>query len=223
VYCPRPAARSFAVDNSIFEQLSYCMEKEPAFTEVQSLELIQSMINKAKNRFTENGHLYLLWGWAVLICSITQFILIHFVHYERHYLVWTLTWLVVIYQMIYLYRREKKAKVKTYTDDIIGFIWMTFVVLMFLFGFLFGNVMGDEYYKFINPGFLALYGMPTFLSGVILRFRPLRIGGICCWALSVATTFVPYDYQILMLGLGVAVAWILPGYILKARYKKENA
>jgi hypothetical protein len=199
------------------------MEKEPAFTEVQSLELIQSMINKAKNRFTENGHLYLLWGWAVLICSITQFILIHFVHYSRHYLVWTLTWLVVIYQMIYIYRREKKAKVKTYTDDIIGFIWITFVILMFLFGFLFGNVMGDEYYKFINPGFLALYGMPTFLSGVILRFRPLRIGGICCWVLSVAASYVLYDYQLLLLGLGVAIAWILPGYILKARYKKENA
>jgi hypothetical protein len=199
------------------------MEKEPAFTEVQSLELIQSMINKAKNRFTENGHLYLLWGWAVLICSITQFILLHFVHYSRHYLVWTLTWLVVIYQMIYIYRREKKAKVKTYTDDIIGFIWITFVILMFLFGFLFGNVMGEEYYKFINPGFLALYGMPTFLSGVILRFRPLRIGGICCWVLSVAASYVLYDYQLLLLGLGVAIAWILPGYILKARYKKENA
>jgi hypothetical protein len=198
------------------------MEKEPAFTEVQSLELIQSMINKAKNRFTENGHLYLLWGWAVLICSITQFILLHFVHYSRHYLVWTLTWLIVIYQMIYIYRREKKAKVKTYTDDIIGFIWITFVILMFLFGFLFGNVMGEEYYKFINPGFLALYGMPTFLSGVILRFRPLRIGGICCWALSVAASYVFYDYQLLLLGLGVAIAWILPGYILKARYKKEN-
>lgn len=223
MYCPRPAIGSFAVDNFIFELLSYCMEKEPAFTEVQSLELIQSMINKAKNRFTENGHLYLLWGWAVLICSITQFILIHFVHYSRHYLVWTLTWLVVIYQMIYIYRREKKAKVKTYTDDIIGFIWITFVILMFLFGFLFGNVMGDEYYKFINPGFLALYGMPTFLSGVILRFRPLRIGGICCWVLSVAASYVLYDYQLLLLGLGVAIAWILPGYILKARYKKENA
>lgn len=199
------------------------MEKEPAFTEVQSLELIQSMINKAKNRFTENGHLYLLWGWAVLVCSITQFILLHIVHYQYHYLVWTLTWLVVLYQMFYIYRREKKAKVKTYTDDIIGFIWMTFVVLMFLFGFMFGNVMGDEYYKFINPGFLALYGMPTFLSGVILRFRPLRLGGICCWALSIVSSYVSYDYQILVLGLGVVIAWILPGYILKARYKKENA
>jgi hypothetical protein len=199
------------------------MEKEPAFSEVQGLELIQSMINKAKNRFSENGHLYLLWGWAVLVCSLAQFILLHFVHYERHYLVWTATWLVVIYQAFYLYRRDKKRRVRTYTDDILGFIWMTFVILMFLFGFLFGQMMGQDYYKFINPGFLALYGMPTFLSGVILRFAPLRIGGICCWVLSVATSFVHYDYQILLLGLGVVVAWIVPGYILKARFKKENA
>jgi hypothetical protein len=199
------------------------MEKEPAFSEVQGLELIQSMINKAKNRFSENGHLYLLWGWAVLVCSVTQFILLHFVHYAQHYLVWTLTWLVVIYQTFYLYRRDKRKKVKTYTDDILGFIWMTFVILMFLFGFLFGQVMGEEYYKFINPGFLALYGMPTFLSGVILRFLPLRVGGVCCWVLSMAAPFVPYDYQILLLALGVVIAWIVPGYILQARFKKENA
>jgi hypothetical protein len=199
------------------------MEKEPVFSEAEGLELIQSMINKAKNRFSENGHLYLLWGWAVLICSLSQFVLLHFVHYKRHYLVWMATWLVVIYQAVYLYRRDKKRTVRTYTDDILGFIWMTFVVLMFLFGFLFGQIMGPDYYKFIDPGFLALYGMPTFLSGVILRFVPLRIGGVCCWVLSVIASFVHSDYQILLLALGVVLAWIVPGYILQAKFKKENA
>lgn len=199
------------------------MEKESSFTQVESLELIQSMINKAKNRFTENGHLYLLWGWLVLICSVTQFVLLHFVHYPRHYMVWISTWALVIYQTIYIYRREKKAKVQTYTNDIIGYVWITFVIMMVLFAFLFGQVMGQEYYKFINPGFLALYGMPTFLSGTILRFKPLRIGGICCWALSCIAPFVPYDYQLLLLALAVVIAWIVPGYILQAKYKKENA
>jgi len=199
------------------------MEKEPAFSEVQGLALIQSMINKAQNRFKENGHLYLLWGWVVLACSVAQFILMHYVHYPKHYLVWTATWLVVIYQIVYIYRREKRSKVKTYTDDIMGFVWITFVVLMFLLGFLIGQVMEEESYKLIPPCFLALYGMPTFLSGVILRFRPLRIGGICCWVLALVSTYVANDYQLLLLGLAVIIAWIIPGYSLKAKYKKENA
>ena len=112
---------------------------------------------------------------------------------------------------------------RTYTDEIIGFVWLTFVVLMFLFGFLFGQIMGPEYYKFFNPALLALYGMPTFLSGIILKVRVLMIGGIACWLLSILASFVPYDYQLLMLSLAVIVAWIVPGYVLQAKHKKENA
>jgi hypothetical protein len=199
------------------------MEKETGLSGAESLALIQSMINKAKHQFSDNGRLYLLWGWVVFLCSTTQFILINYVKYEKHYLVWMVTWLAFIYQAIYMYKHKRKTNVKTYTDDILGFVWITFVVLMFLFGYLFGQIMGDEYYKFINPGFLALYGMPTFLSGKILRFRPLLIGGLTCWALSIVSTFVPYSYQLLVLSLGVAIAWIIPGYILQARYKKQNS
>ncbi|WP_315818241.1 hypothetical protein [Paraflavitalea speifideaquila] len=112
------------------------MENESEFSQVQGLELIQTMINKARNRFSENGHLYLLWGWTIFGCSIAQFILLHFAHYSHHYMVWLITWVVVIYQIYYLNRRKKYAKVRTYTDDILGYVWIAFVVLMFLFAFL---------------------------------------------------------------------------------------
>lgn len=194
---------------------------EERFSPEQSLELIGSMINKAKGRFSENGHLYLLWGWAVFICSIVQFILISFTDTEQHYMVWISMWLVLIYQMIYLSRQKKKEKVRTYTDDIMAVVWITFVVLMLLFGFLFGSILGPEYYRFINPGFLALYGMPTVLSGSILRFRPLIAGGIGCWLLAILSAFISYEYQLLLLSTAVAIAWIIPGYLLRIRYKKS--
>ena len=44
------------------------------FNEQNSLALIQSMINKAKNNFSESGTLYLVWGIVVFICSIIQFV-----------------------------------------------------------------------------------------------------------------------------------------------------
>ncbi len=195
---------------------------EEKFTPEQSLELIGQMINKAKNKFGENGHLYLLWGWAILACSLAQFILAYYVKWEHHYMVWFLTWLVFIYQMIYLARQKKREKVKTYTDDIIKIVWITFVVLMFLFGFLFGKLMGEEYYKFFNPGILALYGMPTVLSGAILKFRPLVIGGIVCWILSIISTYIPFQYQLLLLSAAVIAAWIIPGYLMRKRFKQNN-
>lgn len=198
------------------------MMPEERFSPEQSLQLIGAMINKAKGRFSENGHLYLLWGWAVLVCSITQFILINYVKWENHYLVWLSMWLVLIYQAIYLSRRKKKEKVRTYTDEIIAVVWITFVVLMFLFGFLFGSLLGGEYYRFINPGFLALYGMPTVLSGTILRFRALIIGGLICWLLAILSVFIPYDYQLLLLAVAVVCAWIIPGYLLRKRFKNQH-
>lgn len=198
------------------------MMPEERFSPEQSLQLIGAMINKAKGRFSENGHLYLLWGWAVLVCSITQFILINYVKWENHYLVWLSMWLVLIYQAIYLSRRKKKEKVRTYTDEIIAVVWITFVVLMFLFGFLFGSLLGGEYYRFINPGFLTLYGMPTVLSGTILRFRALIIGGVSCWLLAILSVFIPYDYQLLLLAVAVVCAWIIPGYLLRKRFKNQH-
>ena len=187
------------------------------FSPEQSLQVIQSMIEKAKNQFSENGHLYLLWGWVVFICSVAQFVLLKIVGYEKHYYVWMLCWVAVIYQFYYLHKEKRRQKVKTYADRIIGFIWISFFVLMVLVGFSLGQTGTANYYKLISPVFLAMYGVPTFLCGILLKFRPLVAGGIGCWALSALSHFIPYDYQLLLLSAAMVVAWIIPGYILRKR------
>jgi hypothetical protein len=69
---------------------------------------------------------------------------------------------------------------------------------------------------------LAVYGMPVFLTGVIVRFKPLIIGGIACWILCIASTFITiYDYQFLLIPVAMLVAWIIPGYLLRAKYKQQ--
>src|SRR5688572_1322555 len=119
------------------------MEKETGFSHMDSLALIESMINKAKDRFNEDGAMYLLWGWVVLACSIAQFVLLR-VQYEKHYLVWMVTWIAFAYQAFFLRRKRRRTKVYTYTDDILRYVWITFVIIMFLNGFLFGVILGQE-------------------------------------------------------------------------------
>jgi beta-lactamase regulating signal transducer with metallopeptidase domain len=80
------------------------------FSPQESLALIESMIQKAQNKFAENGHLYLLWGWVVFICGILQFVVLHYFQYKQHYLVWMMTWLLAIYQIIYIAKRKKEKK-----------------------------------------------------------------------------------------------------------------
>jgi len=82
---------------------------EENFDPKESLLLIESMINRAKDKFAEDGSMYLLWGWVVFICSLTQFILMHFFKYPYHYLVWFASWIVVIYQVVYI-RKKNQAK-----------------------------------------------------------------------------------------------------------------
>ena len=194
--------------------------KEKNLSPEESLQLIESMINKAKDQFGEDGHLYILWGWLVLVCSVAEFVLFHFFQYEKHYLVWSVSWLLLIYQIYYLLKKHRKQKVRTYTASIIAYVWVTFVILTFLIGFLIGRLGGDDqYFLHIFPLLLALYGMPVFLSGIIIRFRPLALGGICCWVLSVIATFLPYAYQMLMLSLAMICAWLIPGYLLRSKYR----
>jgi hypothetical protein len=192
------------------------------FSPEQSLQIIQSMIEKAKNQFSENGHLYLLWGWVVFICSVAQFVLLEIVHYEKHYYVWMLCWIAVIYQFIYLRKQHHSQKLKTYADKMIGYIWLSFVILMMLIGFSIGR-LGENYLNLMGPVFLAMYGVPTFLSGILLQFRPLIIGGIGCWLLSIVAQFIPYEYQLLLLSAAMIIAWIIPGYVLNRKYKLQNS
>ena len=194
-------------------------DDKKVMTEAESLSLIAGMINQAKNRFSENGHLYLLWGWVVFVCSIAHFVCITYNLLQHPEIVWSATWLAVIYQIVFLSRLKKKNKVRTYTDEIVGYIWLSFALMMFITIFLLSK---NDAFVTMYPMFLVLYGMPTFLCGIIFRFTALKFGGLCCWALAVAAAFIRWDYQLLILALAVLTAWIIPGYLLRARFKKEN-
>ncbi len=198
------------------------MQDEQEITQQESLAIIQSMINKAKSRFSENGHLYLFWGWLVLICNVSQFVLLHFMHSSRHYMVWFVCWAAVIYQMFYFSKKRRLKTVRTYTDEIIKYVWIVFLVNIILVTIVFGQVLGEKYYLMMGPVMFVIYAVPTFLSGVILRFKPLIIGGCSCWLIAIAALFIEGDYQLLLVSVAMIFAWIIPGYLLRERFKKSN-
>src|SRR5436305_10483539 len=117
---------------------------ENDFSPQQSLQLIESMINRAKDKFADDGLMYLVWGWLVFICSLVQFILLHVFQYPQHYIVWLATIPAFIYQYIYTSKKHKRQIVTTYTDNIIGFVWITFAIVILLLGFLVGMLTTGE-------------------------------------------------------------------------------
>lgn len=195
------------------------MNNQEQLNPQESLALIQGMINKAQNKFSDDSFLYLLWGWVILVCSVGQFILIQFFTVAHPEQIWALTWLAFLVQIVYLVKYQKKERVKTYTEDLINYVWITFGIVMMLAMFILGK---DNNWAKMYPVILTLYGIPTFLSGIIMRFMPLKVGGIICWTLAVIATFLPLVYLSLLLALGVIVAWIIPGYAMRAKFKKQQ-
>jgi hypothetical protein len=186
--------------------------------ERESLALIQSMINKAKNYYTESGTLYLVWGIVVLLCSLTHFVLSYFFEYERSYFVWFATWGAFAYQVYYLSNRKKKLRVKTYTDEILGYVWLCFIACFFTMIFI---LMYTRNFDLILTAILVVYGIPSFLSGAILKINLLMVGGISCWTLAVLSLFIPVQFHLLLISAAISIAWILPGWYMRKKYLKQ--
>ncbi len=189
------------------------METERPMSEEESLQLITSMINKAKCDYNETGISALMWGTIITFCSLVSFAGF-FYNWQWVQYVWFLTIFAIIPQVIISSKENKKRKYSTYSDDAIGGIWFCFGISVFLLFFYTSQVPVEK------PGalFLILYGIPTFATGFTKRFKPMVIGGIACWVFAVASIYISYPYSALLTAAGAQLAWFIPGLILRKRY-----
>jgi len=191
------------------------MESEKTMNEQESLKVIHEMISSAKNTIKDDGTLYLMWGWLVLLSSIGHYLILTLTNFEYPYIVWVSMPLAGIFTGIFVSKQVKKQKVKTHLDEMIGYLWLAFMVSLFII-LIFMPKIG---YSNTYPLLIILYGIGTFVSGGALRFKPLIIGGALNWLIAVVAFLVPFEQQLLLLGLAVICSYIVPGYWLKKTYK----
>lgn len=194
---------------------------ETTFNEKDSIRVITEMIENSKSNLKDNSFFYLLWGWLVLIASVTSFVLLKMGFSEIYWIPWPILMFGGgIVSGIAGYRIGKKAKAKTMFDTTMAYLWSGFVITLFII--LFIAASGNISWQVSNVLIIALYGLGTFVSGGILKFKPLIIGGIFSWAIAIATIFIPEIYSMLMVSLSIVVAYLIPGYMLKSREKSLN-
>lgn len=192
---------------------------ERNFTAEQSLQLIQSMITKTKQDMSDNSIYFLVWGWIAFIACTGQFVLKHIVGYEKHYQVWFLILLGIAFS-IYQGRKDgKQEKVRTHIGDSMKYLWMGMGISFFVLSMILSKIGWDTA---VFPFFIMLYGLGTFISGNILQFKPLIVGGIIAWVLAIVAAYVHYDYQMLFGAAAILFGYIIPAYLLRARTKLSN-
>jgi hypothetical protein len=188
--------------------------KEEEFNPIQSLQLIQSMIDKTKQDISHKSVYFLVWGWLTFIACTAQFILKHVYNCPRHYYVW---WIILAGVIFSFYRSksdDKNQRVKTYVGESIKYLWIGMGISYFVLSMILSKIGWDHS---VFPFFIMLYGLGTFVSGAIIKFRPLVIGAILAWLLAIGAVFVEYDYQMLFAAAAILVSYIIPAYILKAK------
>ena len=188
------------------------MEKENLLNEQESLRIISQMISNTKSKFQKDGFYTLMWGYLVLAATISQYLMIYvFELYQYNFIGWPILMTVgFVVTIVRAMKHSKKSKVRTHIDLFMSYLWSGFTVSIFILLYF-----SLRYYPlFAFPSVMVLYGMATFVSGGMIKFKPLIIGGILCWGLAIACFFVEQQIQFFLLAASLIVAYIMPGHLM---------
>jgi hypothetical protein len=166
------------------------METKQNLNPQESLALITSMINQAKGNIGRSSFYFLLWGWVIAICNFGMYAIFKFSSFPKYGpYIWFLVVPAWIITIIYSNRQQKQKGVTTHLDEINKWLWITMAITILPVWFF-----GDKLNWMINAIVLMPVGTATFLSGIIIRFRPLIFGGITFWIAGIACYLVnPID------------------------------
>jgi hypothetical protein len=189
------------------------------FSPEEGLKTIYAMITSTRNTIGENYLFYLLWGYLVGLACISEYFLLMVVHYEQHYMVWpVLMGLGMLLSGVITFRRQKKSTYKSFIGNIMSYLWGGWLVSLLVIMYFVSHL---ENHSLILPFTMVMYGMGIFVSGGVINYRPLIIGGIISWIAAVIAWFLPYNVQLLVMTVTVIVSYVIPGHMLRIEAKKQ--
>jgi len=190
------------------------MEKE--LKPEESLKIIEQMIQKTKANLHDSSFYFLLWGWIILIAVIGQSLLERFTNYDKTYLMWLLVIPGIIATAVYGAINGKKAKIESHLDRLNFINWMIFLGSYFIILIF----MKELNYK-ISPIIFVLAGNATLITGFIIKFRPLIIGGLVFWVGVFCQFLLPHELLEFVFPFIIIFGYLVPGYLLKFQNKKN--
>lgn len=194
-----------------------------SLNEAQSLMVIKEMIQVSKTKFKRDGILFVVWGWVLFSISIIGYV-------ERNYFLTFsaqdilnvlevgLPLLAITFSIVYLVKQRKR--VQTYIGISLRFVWVSLFVSMVLVNLIQFNVLHSINFELQHPIFMVLMAFAVTVTGGILRYRLLIIGGIIFALLALTASYLELEAQLLVEAAAWVIAFIVPGHILFANRKK---
>ena len=193
--------------------------EEQKITQSESLQLIQRMIQVAREDHRENGDGWLIWGWLLFLASVASAVLAY-MELSR-YIGWVWSGILIVGGIIYILfhvLRRKDLKVKTYVQEMLDRFGSGFFISLFAIiaaGFINKGSYGFGYYY-------ILYAFWMYIHGNAIRFRPLIIGAYVNWLAAIVIFLLKDTAQVMIVSsVAVLIGYLIPGYMLQAEYRKK--
>jgi len=193
------------------------IEKE--FTPEESLQLISQIIAKTRRNIKVASFYFILWGWVMIFASLACFFVIrYFVNiHEYKYLnlgAW-LAWIIPVLvgsliSSAHAKKMERLEQARSQIGNIIKVMWYTNGIAIII-----GCFISYKLNFYPAPLIFIIIGLSTFMTGYIIKFKPLMYGGIIFWLTVVISVFIHSDYQLLLTAISIAAGYLIPGYMLK--------
>ena len=188
-------------------------------TPEQSLLLITKTIEETKERFKENGHVLVFWGFLILIVIGSQLVLSLLELYKFTMYPVYLYPIVGGGYMIYIWITVKRKNMpKTMIGNILGNIGWIIGMNLLLMGFFCTSQLGEA----MGPVFIILLALMSIVCGLSINFKALTIGGILVNLIGLCSFFLDRDYHGFSMMLGAVVGLIIPGILLNNARRKAN-
>jgi len=193
--------------------------EEKVMTGEESLKIITDMINKTKTNVRQGSFHLIFWGWLIFFCSLSEFLLMKFTSLSSPWYIWYLVAPGIFISLIYGFMKGKKEHVHTYADMIYMWTWIGFMVIAVIL-MLFLNL--EKRFDLIPPFILLTAGFPTFISGFIIKFKPLIFGGISMWVIALIAYFGGYTIAPLAVPAAMITGYLIPGYLIRRKIEHDT-
>jgi hypothetical protein len=207
---------------------------ETKFTEQESIQLINEMIDRARNNVQKgNADSLILHGCAVAFTAIANFILLHLLPEADKNMSFMVWWLMIPSNIIdYFLKRkiDRSTIVKTQIDRIISYMWKGFgisiIVLLIILFSMSATFHSWHYFAVITSIIMIMVAMVEFGMAKACNYKPFYWGAICFWAgaLLVLLSYVILkrgDVQFLILAACMIAGFVVPGYKLNKIARKN--
>jgi len=125
---------------------------------------------------------------------------------------WAVYILIGFIIMLFMeHKINKNKKVFSYVESYFKNLWSVTAASFFIATLLCIKME-------INPPaiMLLIAGIATTTSGLLIKYRPLIIGGMTFFIFSLAATFVSNEYISLIVFAAIICGYLIPGYLLKS-------